>query len=76
MRELLASFDRQPDAAAHLDGLNLSAVDTAKMLRSRLVSPEFDEAARVLGVSRSTIESDWRMARAWLTVRLSRGIAT
>jgi len=45
---LLASFDRQPDAAAHLDGLNLSAVDTAKMLRSRLVSPEFDEAARVL----------------------------
>ena len=45
---LLASFDRQPDAAANLDGLNLSAVDTAKMLRSRLVSPEFDDVSREL----------------------------
>lgn len=45
---LLASFDRQPDAAAHLDGLNLSAVDTAKMLRPRLESPELVDASRVL----------------------------
>ena len=33
---VLASFERKPDAAASLDGLNLSAVDTAKMLRARL----------------------------------------
>lgn len=33
--EVLASFRRKPDAAATLDGLNISAVDTAKMLRAR-----------------------------------------
>jgi hypothetical protein len=33
---ILASFERKPDAAASRDGLNLSAVGTAKMLRSRL----------------------------------------
>ncbi len=33
---LLASFERRPASAATLDGLNLSAVDTAKMLKSRL----------------------------------------
>jgi RNA polymerase sigma factor (TIGR02999 family) len=26
-----------------------------------------DEIAHVLGVSKTTIEGDWRMARAWLT---------
>jgi RNA polymerase sigma factor (TIGR02999 family) len=30
-----------------------------------------DEAAEVLGVSHSTIESDWSMARAWLSHRLA-----
>lgn len=34
--ELLASFQRSPDSASTLDGLNLSAVDTAKMVRVRL----------------------------------------
>ncbi len=29
-----------------------------------------DEVGRVLGVSRSTVEQDWRMARAWLIVKL------
>ncbi len=29
-----------------------------------------DDVARVLGVSRSTVEEDWRMARAWLMVQL------
>lgn len=29
-----------------------------------------DEAASVLGVSKSTVEEDWRMARAWLSKRL------
>lgn len=35
-----------------------------------------DDIARVLSVSRSTVEADWRMARAWLTVRLNHGITT
>jgi RNA polymerase sigma-70 factor, ECF subfamily len=30
-----------------------------------------EEVAQVLGVSRSTVEEDWRMARAWLSRRLS-----
>ncbi|MEZ5990518.1 MAG: hypothetical protein R3F30_15675 [Planctomycetota bacterium] len=36
VRGLLASFERKPEAAATLDGLNVSAVDTAKMLLSFL----------------------------------------
>lgn len=30
-----------------------------------------DEVAVVLGISKSTVEEDWRMARAWLSRRLS-----
>jgi hypothetical protein len=36
LEELEASFARKPEAAATLDGLNLCAVDTAKMLLARL----------------------------------------
>jgi len=39
---ILASFGRCPDAASSLDGLNLSTVDTAKMVRARLTE-EGDE---------------------------------
>ncbi|MAB80940.1 MAG: hypothetical protein CMJ89_16460 [Planctomycetes bacterium] len=34
--QILASFERKPEAAASRDGLNLSAVGTARMLRARL----------------------------------------
>jgi tetratricopeptide (TPR) repeat protein len=34
--DLLASFERMPEAAASPDGLNISPADTARMLRSRL----------------------------------------
>ncbi len=34
-----------------------------------------EEVARVMDVSVSTVESDWRMARAWLSAELSRGAA-
>jgi tetratricopeptide (TPR) repeat protein len=45
---ILASFKRRPDAAATLDGLNISPVDTAKMLLQRLKdSDEDDLAARL-----------------------------
>ncbi len=33
------------------------------------------EIARVIGVSKATVELDWRAARAWLNVQLSRGAA-
>lgn len=41
--DLLASFDRKPESAATLDGLNLSAAATAKMLRARLKRYNLDD---------------------------------
>jgi tetratricopeptide (TPR) repeat protein len=41
--EILASFQRRPEAAANLDGLNLTPVDTANMLRTRLAAAEQGE---------------------------------
>jgi RNA polymerase sigma factor (TIGR02999 family) len=32
-----------------------------------------EEIAHVLGVSKTTVETEWRMARAWLRRELSRG---
>ncbi|MFH1999491.1 MAG: hypothetical protein ABIK28_07420, partial [Planctomycetota bacterium] len=46
--EIESAFRRKPDAAATLDGLGISPVDTAKMLRARLAEANQDElAARV-----------------------------
>jgi len=45
LEELLACFKRKPDAAATLDGLNISAVDTARMLLQRLRSQGREELA-------------------------------
>lgn len=56
----------------------LASVDERK---ARVVELRFfsgltvDEAAEVLGVSKSTVEGDWRMARAWLSKELSEGDA-
>jgi RNA polymerase sigma factor (TIGR02999 family) len=51
---------------AELDGRQ------AKMIELRLYGGLSDEeAAEVLGVSRSTVEKDWRHARAWLRARLA-----
>ncbi|MBX3395734.1 MAG: sigma-70 family RNA polymerase sigma factor [Phycisphaerae bacterium] len=33
-----------------------------------------DEVAEVLNISRSTVEGDWRMARAWLSRELAEGV--
>jgi tetratricopeptide (TPR) repeat protein len=38
LAEILASFERNPEAAGSLDGLNITPVDTAKMLRSSLAA--------------------------------------
>jgi RNA polymerase sigma-70 factor, ECF subfamily len=54
----------------------LAALDERQ---SRIVELRFfggmtvDEVAHVLGVSKSTVESEWRMARAWLHRELSDG---
>lgn len=48
LAELLASFERKPEAAASLDGLNISPVDTAKMLRARLTEEKRDTLVATL----------------------------
>jgi hypothetical protein len=35
LAELLASFERKPEAAGTLDGLNISPADTSRQLRSK-----------------------------------------
>jgi tetratricopeptide (TPR) repeat protein len=46
--DLLASFARKPEAAASLDGLNLSPVDTAKLVRVRLTERKNEELLKRL----------------------------
>jgi len=65
---------------AEIDALDLDQALTELQERSerqaRIVEYRYfsgmsvPEIVEVLGVSRSTVENDWRMARAWLTVRL------
>ncbi len=76
--------------ASHDDpGLDALALDEALTAlaennerQARIVEYRFfsgmtiEEIRTVLGVSRSTVEDDWRMARAWLKVRLGAGPAT
>jgi hypothetical protein len=46
--DILASFQKKPSAAASLDGLNISPVDTAKMLRAKLSEAKRDELLQAL----------------------------
>ena len=48
LAEVLSSFQRKPDAAASLDGLNLSTVDTARVLLRRLQVREQNELGKQL----------------------------
>jgi tetratricopeptide (TPR) repeat protein len=43
LQRLLASFQRRPEAAGTLDGLNLSPADTSRMLRARLLAQHRDD---------------------------------
>lgn len=75
-----------PDEPSQLDALALDEALTelaslnerqARIIEYRFFSGmTVEEVAEVLDISRSTVESDWRMARAWLTVRLERGEAS
>lgn len=74
-----------PAGAGAIDALDLDQALTELEGRSarqaRVVEYRFfsglsvDEIAEVLDLSRSTVEEDWRMARAWLMVRLKRDCA-
>ncbi len=46
--KVIAAFERKPDAANALDGMNISAVDTAKMLRNELVKAQQQEMGVLL----------------------------
>ncbi len=48
LAELLAAFERRPQAAGSLDGLNMSAVSTAQMLLPQLVKKGLEEQAATL----------------------------
>jgi hypothetical protein len=43
--EVVASFHRRPDAAATLDGLNISPVDTAKLILAKAKEEKLDDLA-------------------------------
>jgi hypothetical protein len=48
LEQLLASFKRRPEAAANLDGLGISPVGTAQMLRSRCVATGREAEAKAV----------------------------
>ncbi len=56
--ELLASFERKPEAAGTLDGLGISPVDTAKMLLARLKELERGDLAARLETARATLDPE------------------
>jgi RNA polymerase sigma-70 factor, ECF subfamily len=67
---------REVDLVA-LDDL-LSKLQSVDARKYRVVEMRFfgglavEEVADVLGVSKTTVESEWRMARAWLSVELKK----
>ena len=72
--DLAPTPERDFDAIALDEGLNrLAALDERK---ARVVELRFfsglsvDEVAHVLNVSKTTVEADWRLARAWLSKEL------
>lgn len=72
-----------PEGADDIDALALDAalsdLATRSERQARVVEYRFfagmsdAEIGRVLGVSRSTVQDDWRSARAWMGVRLRDG---
>ena len=58
LQDLLLAFDRSAAAAAVQDGLNLSPVDTAKMLLARLKQERRDEQIRQLDAALAKLEPD------------------
>jgi len=76
------------DMPARGDDIDVLALDEAltrlaalSPRQARIVEYRFfsgmtvDTIGSVLGVSKSTVEEDWRMARAWLKVEIAKGTA-
>lgn len=63
--ELLASFARRPEAAASLDGLNISPVDTAKMVRARLTESGEDALLAQLQAALDALDPDMLLLPAY-----------
>lgn len=61
-------IDRVPQLLEELQALDARSAD---LVRLRVFwGASMDEAARLLGVSLSTVERDWRFARRWLAANL------
>jgi hypothetical protein len=58
LADILASFERKPEAAASQDGLNITPVDTAKMLRARLVEAKRDDLVARLQAALDRLDPD------------------
>jgi hypothetical protein len=58
LADLLASFARGPDSAATPDGLNLSAVDTARMLRARLAADQRGDLVKTLDAALARLDPE------------------
>lgn len=82
-RVTLSDVSAQPEGRGRGRELDVLALDEAltdlsarSERQARVVEYRFfsgmtvDEVADLLELSRTTVEEDWRMARAWLTVRL------
>ena len=80
-RKLALDDGNAPSASPDLEilALNEALAELATLddRKSRVVELRFfgglthDEIAHVLGVSRTTVEGDWRTARAWIAKRMS-----
>jgi len=55
-RELLASFQRRPDSAATPDGLNITPVNTAKMLQAKLAQAQNETLGKALQTSLDALD--------------------
>jgi len=83
--EAIAETRPSPDLAASIEHLDLLSESAACMERLAVESPRsarvlelrtlaglgIDEVAALLNVSRTTVERDWRYARAWLADALA-----
>jgi RNA polymerase sigma-70 factor (ECF subfamily) len=85
-RRVTLGFSADPSIAEALSAEELLSIDAALNAlaelderQARIVTLRFfgglnvEEVAEAVGVSKRTVESDWRHARAWLRVELSRG---
>jgi len=67
VRELLAAFERKPEASATLDGLNLSAVITANTLKARLAEDERTDLLEQLQAALDALDPDLLLPPAYDT---------